>query len=245
MIKDYLGRPLTVGDLVLMPIRNTIKRTTKNKIIIGLVVSSDGIYTGDDVLCHKCDECYLINNLDEKELALKKELSEKYNLLVVRKNELNNLKQIPGGIYKKSNGKCYLFIGKYKLSQNYAQYLIHKDKYIGYMYLELSEYELNELLLKKEANISELFYNQLSFIDGKTCVTSGYNTILPHVVLLRNNATICDSIGNINLSGFLNENKDINIVKYMENQMISYYYCRFLCDEIQSVEDMTFIYCGD
>lgn len=242
MIKDYLNRPLKIGDLVLV---TNVRLSGKNKFTIGLVVGSEGIYIGDDVLCHKCDECYLIDNLDENELRIKKELGDKYNLLTKKKNTLKNISQIPGGIYKRGNGQFYLYLGKYQLSHNYAMYVKDKNEYIGYLYVQLSEGELNKLLLRQEVDVSELFYNQLSYMNGVKYISSGYKTVIDNIIMLSSKATIKEDLGVVSLKGFLNQNRDINVVKYMDNLNITYEYARYIYDAIDSSDDMTFVYCGD
>lgn len=238
MIKDFLNRPLKVGDLVLV---SNSRLSEKNHFIVGLVVDSNGIYTGDNVLSHKCNECYLINNLDDKELQLKKELGDKYNLLINKKNKFKKMKQTPGGIYKKSNGEFYLFIGKYKLSPNYAMCVEKVDT--GYMYVQLSEDEVNKALLEKKVNVSELLYNNLSSLDGIKHISYGYKDVLPHVIFLRGNATVCAYLESISLDGFLNVNKDINVAKYMSSLNIKYSYSKYISPYIDSINDLTFVCC--
>lgn len=117
-MKEYAGRNLSVGDLVLFLEKKGYLLDMK----YALVISNNKVFDGEKEIT--IDSCYLAS-MCQSELLKKQELAEKYNKKIIKDNEKLKSKKKPknvGDIYsykdEKGNKKYTIYLGKYNICLN-------------------------------------------------------------------------------------------------------------------------------
>lgn len=117
-MKEYAGRYLSVGDLVLFLEKKGYLLDMK----YALVISNNKVFDGEKEIT--IDSCYLAS-MCQSELLKKQELAEKYNKKIIKDNEKLKSKKKPknvGDIYsykdEKGNKKYTIYLGKYNICLN-------------------------------------------------------------------------------------------------------------------------------
>lgn len=117
-MKEYTGRNLAVGDLILF----LEKKGSLSDMKYALVISNNKGFDGKKEIT--ISDCYLAN-MCESELLKKQELMEQYNQKIINdKNKLKSKKKLKnvGDIYmyqnEKGNKKYTIYLGKYNICLN-------------------------------------------------------------------------------------------------------------------------------
>lgn len=189
-MKEYTGRDLAVGDLVLF----LEKKGYLSDMKYALVISNNKVFDGEKEIT--ISYCYLAS-MCQSELLKKQELTEHYNKKILKDNEKLKSKKKPkniGDIYsykdEKGNKKYTIYLGRYNicLNEEYPESKIQDiyvymtddtifnaflDKFSG---IQCYDKEIIDYFLSGNNNL-RYYSNAVSFRKGKYNYAS-YNIIM-------------------------------------------------------------------